>query len=533
MKRNALFVAGMTLTAVAAVLGLACSSGGGGGGGNHDAVTPNANDNTPSAGQALYDTTCLACHGTPGAGDGTAPELADYTPLQLHDGVTAEGHTDVGALSQDDFGTLAEYVGEPSAGGGGGDNANANGGSTPSNDNTSDGVREGSTIPLNVVKLNHEATTERGPAVGDGVLAFDAEGGAALGFARAGDTEASAVPAPAGMGHDRMAFDFAGRKLVVRDRYSGQLYVYDPDTEDVVAMPYNSINLGGIGGPNIWETDGNLVATANSWVVTDDGAHKLIKIVDVSNVNNMTITPFDTNPSGTPDSIDVDAEAGRVAVRASGTFYVYDVNTPNDAPLTFTRSTAAGGAGAYSVIRVWGIYVAFFDDDENFVLLNVGNGEFTQPARNPSRANRGLTVEAGRFACFLTQTEDDGSSIDQINRALFGDVDILTNLMDPAGLYVNGVNDQDGRVGFGATVAVSPSGRYVFVAGETAVGVDEQERLYVSVDGGNFQVVADATDALNAQRAAGVAASNNLVAFLLPAAGATSAVSVGYAVLDP
>jgi hypothetical protein len=495
-----------------------------------------------AAGQATYENQCMQCHGTPGAADGTAPDLAGYAPLPIHDGVIGENHPEVDELTPDDYGNLAAYLAEDNDGNDGGGNQNVNDnaddGGQNDNDNADDGngddqAQEGDRIDLNVVKLTYEATTERGPAVGDGVLAFDAEGGATLAWVRAGETEAFAVPAPADMGHDREAFEFAGRKLVVRDRYSGALYVFDTDTEQVTDIPYDSINMGGIGGPNVWEADGNLVATVNSWVTTENGAHKIVKVVDVSDITALSITPFDVDPVGEPDAIDVDAEAGRVVVRAEGVFYVYDVNTPSAPPDEFARPSPEGGVGWATVIRVWGIYVAFFDDEMNFTLLNVTNGEFTSPARNPSRDSRGLTVEAGRFACFLEQTEDDGSDIAQINRAIFGDADDVTNLMDPVGVFINGTNDVDGRVGFGATVAVSPDGRYVFVAGETAVGVDEQERLYISIDGENFQIAADADDSLNALRAAGVAASNNLVAFLIPAGDSTSAVSIGYATLPP
>ena len=73
----------------------------------------------------------------------------------------------------------------------------------------------------------------------------------------------------------------------------------------------------------------------------------------------------------------------------------------------------------------------------------------------------------------------------------------------------------------------------MFVAGETGVGVDENERLYLSIDGDNFLIVEDGQDPLNAQRAAGVATSDNLVAFLIPGAGASSNVAIGYATLPP
>jgi hypothetical protein len=72
--------------------------------------------------------------------------------------------------------------------------------------------------------------------------------------------------------------------------------------------------------------------------------------------------------------------------------------------------------------------------------------------------------------------------------------------------------------------------------GETAVGANLEDRVYLSVDGGEFMIVEDGDAPLAAQRAAGVAASSNLVAFLIPADPSdpsSSRVSVGYATLPP
>jgi hypothetical protein len=334
------------------------------------------------------------------------------------------------------------------------------------------------------------------------------------------------------MDHDRDAFAFGGATLVVRDRTSGSLYLFDTDTEQVAALPSRSIDMGGAGGPNLWEVEDNLIATVNSWVVTDDGLHKLIKVVDISDINSPVITPFDVDPTETPNAIALDAGSGRVVVRGGEVFYVYAIDAPNAAPTEFRRAALEGGTGSADV-QMDGDFVAFFDDDENFTLLNVGTGEFTQPNRNPGRSSRGLSLENERFSYFAMQTEDDGSSIAQANRALAGAADNPNDLVDPPGTWVNLDDETDGRVGFGATVDISPNGRFVFVAGETAVGVDESERLYLSIDGGDFLIVEDSQDSLNAQRAAGVAASDNLVAFLIPAGDSFSSVSIGYATLPP
>ena len=515
MRKNLYLANGILLLATLSLLPFGCaSSGGGGGGGGGGGDTNGVGDAT--AGEAIYNANCRNCHGTPGQDDGPAPgasDLADFTAPQLDDGATAEGHPDLPELTGDDYDDLAAYLAQ--------------------DDDDADGDDGGDRIDLDVVKLNYAGTTARGPAAGDGVLAFDADGGEALVWVRAGETEARVVPAPQGMDHSRTGFAFAGRKLVVQDQLGGSLYVFDTDNEEVVPVPPASIDLGGSGGSSAWEADGNWIATLNTWVTTEDGQHKLIKVVDISDLSSLTITPFEAEPPDAPDTIRLDADEGRFVVRAGEAFYVYDIDSPNAPPTEFSRAALQGGTGS-SDMRISGNFVAFFDDDENFTLLNISTGQFTQPNRNPGRSGRGLELENDRFAYFAMQTDDDGNSIAQVNRALVGTTDNMNNLIDPAGTFVNGQDEFEGRVGFGATASVSPNGRYVFVAGETAVGVDERERLYISIDGAGFLMVEDSDDPLNAQRACGVSASDNLVAFLIPAqTGASSSVAIGYATLPP
>ena len=398
----------------------------------------------------------------------------------------------------------------------------------------SDGGQTGTSIDLNVTKLTVQSTTSRGPAVGDGVLAFNANGGADLAWLSVGQTSASIVPAPSGMSHSD-AFQFAGKKLVVRDAFSGSLYVFDTVSENVAATAAAAINMGGAGGPNLWEADGNLLATINATVTTENGPGRRLKLVNIGNVIAFTITPFDNDPgSGNPNAIALDATNGRIVVRTEDTFYIYEVSSPSTAPTQITRNPLNGGGGS-SRIQLSGNHVAFFDDNENFTLLDIPMGTFSQPTRNPGRQNRGLAFESDRFAFFARQTSDDGSSISEINRALVGATNDINSLIDPAGTNVNGQDVSDGRVGFGATVGISQNGRFVFVAGETAVGVDENERLFLSMDGGSFLSVVDPADPDGVLRAAGVAVSDNLVAFLITTdlTMFTSNVAVGYATLPP
>ncbi len=412
------------------------------------------------------------------------------------------------------------------------DNMNNNNNNN-SNNNNNDNNNNTNRITLNVVKTNTQSTTTRGPAVGDGVIAFNVDGNASLAWMNVGESP-DLVSMPSAMAHSTTAFQFAGKKLVIRDRNSGSLVVFDTVTETINAMPSASINMGGSGGEDLWEADGNLVATANSTVTTADGAGKRIKVVNISNINSYVITPFDFNPPTAPSGITLDAATNRVVVRAGDTFYVYDITQPNDAPVEYTLNTLQGGTGN-SDMQLEGVFLAFFNNNEFFTLLNVTNGNFTQPNRNPARANGGLAIEQTRFAYLAKQTADDGSNVTTLNRALVGATSDVNSLIDPAGIFVNGDDANDGRIGFGSDVAISPNGRWVFVSGSSFVDVGVFERLYLSEDGGDFKMIADPADPLNALRAAGAACSDNVVAFLVPIDldAVVSGVRIAYAELPP
>ena len=172
----------------------------------------------------------------------------------------------------------------------------------------------------------------------------------------------------------------------------------------------------------------------------------------------------------------------------------------------------------------------FFDDDDYFTVLDVTNGTFTQPARNPGSSDLPTALVSGKIAFFVAENADNSITDTSLYRVLAGDTDSLDNLLDPQGSYLNGVDETAGRVGFGRTLGISDDGQYVFIAGDSAEGIGDDERLYVSVNGGVFTTVADSADSLNAQQAAGIAVGDSLAAFLIPAD--SNGVSVGYITLD-
>lgn len=389
-------------------------------------------------------------------------------------------------------------------------------------------------IVLNVVKLTTPTTTTRGPAVGDAVLAFNINGG--LVWLKAGETTPQNVVFPSDVSsHDssRRGFAFAGKKLVVKDANSGRIFVFDTETNTSKTMPFASIDLGA-SGLNLWEADGSHVATINASVTSQDGANRIVKVVDISDINNYAITPFAFDPASSPDGVSIDATNRRIAVRAGTSFLIYDIDNPNTAPLTFTNN-AFDGSGD---IRIRGTFLAFFDSNKNFAVLNFAdpaNAVVFPPARNPARPELGMGFNNGLFSYLTTQNADDGSTVAIINRTIFGNVTDPLNPTDASGTFVNGADATDGRYGFGAGLSISPNARFNFVAGSTGVEVGDEERLFLSLDGAAYLPVEDLTEATSVLRAGGVCASDNLVAFNIPLdpASGSFAETVGYATLPP
>lgn len=381
-------------------------------------------------------------------------------------------------------------------------------------------------VQLNVMKL--ESATEWVIALGDGALAFETDGGAKLNWVKVGETTIRTVSQPATSQHSIGNFQFSGTKLCMIDRFNEKgLYLFDTADENLVQISTESIRpIGGEHG-HYWMIDGDLIAVLN-YSTSKHGAGHWIKVLDVCDLGAIAITWFSDDPGNSPNAIAIDAATRQIVVRdIEDTFHVYDLDAPSAAADTFTRSAAAGGGGQ-EPIRFDGRHVAFVDDTQQFTLLDIQTGEFASPLRNPAVDE--LALRNGTLAYFVDQNADDEGRFG--HRCLVGTSDGVSNLYEPVGTYVNGNDSMDGRIGFGNSVAMTPDARYIFVAGDTAVDVDDSERLSVSVDGSAFRPVLDAEDELQVARAAGVVASDKLVAFIVPmSTEAPGVVTVAYAVL--
>ena len=63
-----------------------------------------------AAGETAYASNCQACHGTPGAGDGFAADLAGVDATGLEAGVTGETHPEVAGVAEADYADIAAFL---------------------------------------------------------------------------------------------------------------------------------------------------------------------------------------------------------------------------------------------------------------------------------------------------------------------------------------------------------------------------------------------------------------------------------------
>jgi len=94
------------------LLGLACQSGGGGGGGPQGEGQPTGDPAELEAGRLIYQQSCAGCHGTPGAADGSAPDLNNASANELQATLESDRHPG-GAhapLGDDELVQLSTYL---------------------------------------------------------------------------------------------------------------------------------------------------------------------------------------------------------------------------------------------------------------------------------------------------------------------------------------------------------------------------------------------------------------------------------------
>jgi hypothetical protein len=272
--------------------------------------------------------------------------------------------------------------------------------------------------------------------------------------------------------------------------------------------------------PGNIQADGDYCITISEESDVDDGV--IVKVIDVSD-GSPTVIPLTTNPSTAAELVEqvaVDGETATAVAVADDSFHIYDINAPTAAP---TVVAVANGIGD-TQIAVDGGYILFHDDQSpsEIGLVNIATRAVT--GLTHAAAAKELALAGGSFGYFVDR--DAGDSVGNFQRSAFGTVPGPGATLAADDAFIDGGTTNNGLLGWGESIAVTPDGARWFIGGKTSVGSGEYLQTGT---GGAFEVVEDPSG-LDAYGCKGtdVSVSSNTVAFKI---GLNTDTTLGYIVL--
>ncbi len=354
---------------------------------------------------------------------------------------------------------------------------------------------------------------------GSDLVVYGTGGATGVDYIRPSQGDAAGRGIPQGDTYDSRNFAVAGRNVFLTDN-SFQLTVFNVDTQSSTTIPANQIRLNSLpaGQYDVGRihADGNLcVAICDQTQVTDG---HMLKVVDVTS-GTPTVVALTQSPVATAGEIQqavVHGDTRQVVVSAGGNFYLFDIDSPTDLPLLMAGAIdgVANMPIAFDGQRV------FYHDGANMpnaVVFDIAANE--NVTMNPNRAAGLFTLRNGTFGYFLADNSIGG----QLRSALgaFGSGPIAGTTVTTAttGALISSGSTNNGGIGYGQTIAVTPNGSRWFIAGRESISAGE---FLQTSTGGTFTIVPDpnGTNALGCP-ASDVDCSNNTVAFKYGTANTT------------
>jgi len=358
-----------------------------------------------------------------------------------------------------------------------------------------------------VVKTSIEVAYNGAIAASDEIIVFGTGFTTGVGFIRPGDDEAGEIP---GAGKfSSKTFGICGSKIILANTQDFTIAVFDTAKGTLAEIPESELKLraitGGMHAGGGIQTSGNFAA-----VITDTGGNdnSAIKVIDVSAESPRLIRFEGSGPDNNSrmvfGQVAIDAGSGLVAA-AGGNDYdikLFDFNAPETEPRSFDLEEFRGVG--QTQMRFEGGKILFHTGEAfaRAFLLDTETGKVSQM----SKAIYGLALGGGRFVYFASRDASDTHGI--VARAAVGNAGAQPRFS--AGAAAIGGSRNNGTVGFGASAAVTPDGKGVFIAGMEDVGRTER---FQSLSGTRFTALADRTNRPAFLQGSDVVASSKIVAF--------------------
>jgi hypothetical protein len=348
-----------------------------------------------------------------------------------------------------------------------------------------------------------------GIAVGDSVIVFGTGSITGVDYIRDGDQKPRGIP---DAGRFRSSgFAVAGDLIVLIDNSEFSYHVFDPATGKMTDIP----GLKNRGATPLRSSGKYVLAvTHDRWTNKE-----AVAIIDLSGSEPVVnVHPLWKGASRIGQAA-FDATAGWLAVtdgyeKVAAILFksgdtepiLHDITDTNGAS---TEPMAVGGDDLYYFDGKSGVHSVY--------RLNLRTGAKTKLAVNP--ATFLVAAGGGTVAYFARRDARDMNGTEA--RLVMLKKGGAPAVAVPADKFIDGATKNNGMMGFGNRIAVTPDGRYVFISGSDSIGATE---ILQYADGAGVKLVSGSTSATRPKPLPGsdVVASTSLVAFKTGAGQNTS-----------
>jgi hypothetical protein len=386
-------------------------------------------------------------------------------------------------------GTSGDNTGNSDTGSGDTGNSDTGNGNTNNsgNGNETTGSSGSTDLDSKVVKTGINMHCQAAIRVSEDLIVYGTGSIAGVDYIKpaAGDTAGRGIPG--GSTYHPSAFAVAGKKIALVKDFL--ITIYDTETGTATEiletdLRLDSVLTGQYAVKNLHGEGNYFVVVCNTSTVTDG---KLLKVIDVSGTTP-TVLSFGTDAADYANGItQVAVDGTHVVVSTSDDkFYKYDITQPDAEPLLFDVSGDDGiDADTYwETSNLVVIYRDYNVNDQSVRVLDMtGTDGPIKLTENPSAA--AVAIGSTKF-CYLLYRDSEDADGNHMRSAVGT---VPGPGATPAGnTEVDGSTGNNNFVGWGQTCAVTPTSKYIFLAGWEAMG--QGEYLQYST-GGDFMVLAD------------------------------------------
>jgi hypothetical protein len=364
-----------------------------------------------------------------------------------------------------------------------------------------------SAAQFQVVKTGIEVVYKGRIEVSDKMIAYGTGMVKGVDYIRPGDTKGRGIP-----GSDQFSSSFfcvAGEKIVVANPNEFTVSVFDTAAGKMTNIPVDELKLYRVSG-SMYD-GGSIQCSGNYAVVITDTSGKdmaAFKVLDLTGAEPRII-PFKGRGQAFSRQIlvtqvAVDDKSGHAAA-ATPTYDIvlFNFKKPEEEPRVLFFESVKGVGKAQMRFDDGRILFHSGEAYPRAILTDIESGEPVEL----TRAIHSSALRADTYVYFADRDSKDTLGI--VARAAVGKISEKPVFVTGEA-KVDGATANNGYIGFGSSVAVTPDGKQIFVAGRDDIGRTERLQAYRA---GKFALVPDASVRPAFLQASDVIASSSIVAF--------------------